>query len=258
MQRNHLIIAGVAVLCVVCIGIAVLSATGGTLPGTAPTTITVMMPYDQNIGSVMTKIAGDYGQNHNIRIDLVSVKGRQSMVNEITIGNISPDIVIIEKTYPLFNLSGLEKLEQRDLVEDSTFLCRSDAVLVTGSGSSLQNISEIAGKKVAMVDLEKYHSPGGCLANFIVADVNATVTPVMVSGIPEAYNAVVTSSADVTCIWRSEYLEQQANGGNTVAATTLPEYGMDNYIALMKNGKNPAEAASFMDYVVAHKNEFDE
>ena len=258
MQRNHLIIAGVAIICAVFIGIAVFSATGGSLPGTAPATITVMLPYDQNIGSVMTKLADDYGKTHNTRIDLVSVKGRQAMVNEITSGNVSPDLVIIEKEYRIFNLSGLEKLEQKDLAANSTFLCRSDAVLVTTSGSPIKNSTDIAGKKVAMVDMVKYHGPGGCLANYIVADLNATVTPVLVSGIPQAYGAVADLSADVTCIWRSEFVDLQAANGNNLTANTLPEYGMDNYLVLMKNSKNPQEAASFMNYVLAHKDQFNE
>jgi ABC-type molybdate transport system substrate-binding protein len=258
VQRNQLLIAGVAVICAVCIGIAAFSATGGTLPGTSPATITVMMPYDQNIGSVMTKLAGDYGKTHNVKIELTSVKGRQGMVNEITSGNVSPDLVIIEKEYRIFNLSGLAKLQQKDLVENSTFLCRSDAVMVVPQGSQILNTSGITGKKVAMVDMVKYHGPGGCLANYIVADLNATVTPVLVSGIPQAYGAVADSSADATCIWRSEFIDLQASTHNNLTAVSLPAYGMDNYLALMKNAKNPSEAASFMDYVLAHKDQFNE
>lgn len=258
MQRNHLVIAGVAVICAICIGIAVFSATGGALPGSAPVTITVMMPYDQNIGSVMTKLAGDYGKTHNTRIDLVSVKGRQAMVNEITKGNVSPNLVIVEDKYRIFNLTGLETLRQKDLVANSTFLCRSDAVMVVPQGSPITNTSGISGKKIAMVDMVKYHGPGGCLANYIVADLNATVTPVLVSGIPQAYGAVADSSADATCIWRSEFVDLHAANGNNLTAVSLPAYGMDNYLILMKNSRNPSEAVSFMDYVLAHKDQFNE
>jgi len=258
VQRNHLIIAAVAVICAVCIGIAVFSATGGTLPGTAPATITVMMPYDQNIGSVMTKLAGDYGKTRNVQINLVSVKGRQALVNEITKGNVSPDLVIIEDKYRIFNLTGLETLRQKDLVANSTLLCRSDAVMVVPKGSTIVNTSGISDKKVAMVDMVNYHGPGGCLANYIVADLNATVTPVYVSGIPQAYGAVADSSADATCIWRSEFTGLQASTGNSLTAVSLPAYGMDNYLVLMKDSKNQKEAASFMDYVLAHKDQFNE
>lgn len=214
------------------------------------------MPYDQSISTAMTHAAEEYGKNHNTKINLITVKGRQSMVNEITSGNVSPDLVVIENQYSLFNLSGLGKLKSQGMVSRSEFLVRSDAVLVVPEGSRIQNISDLTGKRVAVVDMDKYHSPGGCLANFIVADANVSVTYVMESGIPQVYNAVADSSADATCIWKSEFNEQQEKTGNHLSGSVLPDYGMDNYIVLIKDSKDPKEAAAFMDYIVSHKDNF--
>jgi ABC-type molybdate transport system substrate-binding protein len=229
---------------------------GAPSAGSSPVNLTVMMPYDQSISTTMTQMAGDYGKNHNTQIKLITVKGRQSIVNEITNGNTTPDLVIIEDKYALFNLSGLGKLEKSGVVNKSTFLCRSNAVLVVPKGSTISNVTGLSGKKVAVVDMGNFHSPGGCLANFIVADVNATYTPVNESEIPQVYKAVANSSADATCIWKSEFDEQQKKTGSDLASITLPQYGMDNYIVLLKSSKNSQEAANFMDYVVAHKDKF--
>jgi ABC-type molybdate transport system substrate-binding protein len=256
LPKNNLLIGCLVLVCAVVIGIAVFAGAGAISSGSAPVTLTVMMPYDQNINSTMTQIAHDYGKTHNVRIDLISVKGRQSIINGITSGNVSPDLVVIEDKYALFNLSGLGTLERSGIVGKSAFLCRSNAVLVVPNGSQIHNVTDLSGKKVAVVDMDKYHSPGGCLANYIVADINASFTPVNESNIPQVYGAVANSSADATCIWKSEFDEQQKKTSNNLTTIVIPQYGMDNYLVLINNSKNSQEASKFMDYILSQNNEF--
>lgn len=254
MSRTQLLIIALVAVCAISAGFSI---AGGIFPASVPAaTLTVMMPYDQSISTTMTELATEYGRTHSTQINLVTVKGRSALVREIVDGNTTPDLVVIEKRYALFNLSGLEALEKKGLVDRSTYLCRGNAVLVIPADSRIANVSDMAGKRVAVVDMEKFHGPGGCLANFIVADANATVTPVMESGIPQVYGAVADSSADATCIWRSEFDQLQASTGKSLTAIDLPAYGMDNYIVLLKGSGNSAEAAAFMDYVVANKDRF--
>ncbi|ABS56886.1 hypothetical protein Mboo_2372 [Methanoregula boonei 6A8] len=255
MSRDRLLIIGLVAICVVCVGIA-LYATTSTVPGSSPVVLTVMMPYDQGMSSTLTHLATDYGKSHTTQINLISVKGRQAMVDEILSGNQTPDLIIIEKQYPLFNLTGLETLLSGGFVVNSDYLYTTEAVLVVPQGSAIHSLADISGKRVAMVNQTKYAAPGGCLAGYIVADANASVTPFMVSGVPEAYAAVANSSADATSIWMSDYSMQQARTGDNLSEVPLPQYGMDNYIVLLKTSGHPKEAASFMDYIVAHKDAF--
>lgn len=255
MSRNQFLIIALVAICAIGAGIYVTA--GGVHSTAAPSaTLTVVMPYDQSISATMAQLAAEYGKTHNTQINVVTVKGRSALVREVVSGNTTPDLVVIEKRYALFNLSGLETLEKKGLVDRSTYLCREDAVMVIPADSRITNVSSMAGKRVAVVDMEKYHGPGGCLANFIVADANVTVTPVKEPGIPQVYGAVADSSADATCIWRSEFDQLQTSTGKSLTALDLPEYGMDNYIVLFKGSGNPAEAASFMDYIVANKDRF--
>lgn len=257
MSRNHLLIICLIAVCAACIGIAVYTATNSpVVPGSSPVILTVMMPYDQGMGTTLTQLAEGYGKNHNTQINLISVKGRQAIVDKILSGNQTPDLIIIEKQYPLFNLTGLETLQSSGLVGKSNYLYTTEAALVVPQGSQIHNLSDISGKKIAIVNQTKYEAPGGCLSGYIVADMNVSVMPFMVSGVPEAYTAVANSSADATSIWMSDFSMLQAKTGGSLSAIPLPQYGMDNYVVLLKTSKNPVEAASFMDYIVSHKNAF--
>jgi ABC-type molybdate transport system substrate-binding protein len=250
---RRFIIVGLILL--ICLGSAAY-ADSFSLPGSSPATLTILTPFDQSLNKGLNNIAKEYGKDHNTIINIVSVKGRKKIIEEITSNNTSADLVVIEKEYPLFDLKGLKTLENKGLIDKSEKISSSEADLIVSKDSKINSLSDLNGTKFAAVDLVNYHMPGGCLANSVFEALPSTPVVVNQSGINAIYEAVVNSSADATVMWKSDYLAQKDKG--EVKVIPIPEYGMDNYIAILKSSSNPSEAATFMDYVVAHKDELSE
>jgi ABC-type molybdate transport system substrate-binding protein len=223
------------------------------ISGSDPVNLTIIVPYDQALNSGLKTIAKEYGNDHNTIVNIISVQGRKKIVDELTSGNTSSDLVIIEKEYPLYNLSGLKKLENKGLIDKSQEIYQAEADLIVPPDSKIKSINNLNGTKYAAVDLVNYHMPGGCLANYVIDMIPGNITVVNESSISTIFEAVANSSADETVLWKSDYDSQKHNG--TLVAIPLLEYGMDNYIATLKNSKNLAEAESFMDFVISHKDE---
>ncbi len=253
MFRNFLII-GIIALSILS---SVVIADSVSSPGGDSATLNILIPYDQSLNKGLQSIAKEYGKDHNTIINIVTVKGRKKIIEEITKGNTSADLVIIEKEYPLFNLTGLKTLEKKDLVEKSEKVSSAEADLIVSPQSSISSLTQLNGTTFAAVDLVNYHMPGGCLANSVMDVMPAKPIVVNQSGIDTIYVAVANSSADATVLWKSDYIAQKKNHGE-LKAIPIPEYGMDNYIVTLKNSSNPTEAASFMDFVISHKEELSE
>ena len=253
MFRNELLIIVLVFCCIGSVAVADSSITGGS----SPVTLTVITPFDQDLNSGLKAIAQEYGKDHNTIINIVSVQGRKKIVEELNSGNTSADLVVIEKEYPIFNLKGLTALDKKGLIDKSEELYTAEADLVVSPKSSIQSVQDLNGTKYAAVDLVNYHMPGGCLANSVMTAIPAKPEVVNQSGIDKIYQAVENSSADATILWKSDYNAQKKNQGE-LKAIPIPEFSMDNYIATLKNSANKDEAALFMDYVIAHKDEFAE
>jgi ABC-type molybdate transport system substrate-binding protein len=250
MFRNALLTT-IFIFCVIgSLAAADTSASGGS----SPVTLTIITPYDQDLNTGLKTIAQEYGKDHNTIINIVSVQGRKKIVEELTSGNTSADLVVIEKEYPVFNLKGLTSLEKKGLIDKSEELYKAEADLIVSPKSTIKSVQDLNGTTYAAVDLVNYHMPGGCLANSVMATLPAKPTVVNQSGIKAIYEAVANSSADATILWKSDYTNQKKDQGD-LKAIPIPDYSMDNYIATLKNSVNAAEAASFMDFVLAHKDE---
>lgn len=224
-----------------------------SLPGSSPATLTILTPFDQSLNKGLNNLAKEYGKDHNTIINIVSVKGRKKIIDEIISNNTSADLVVIEKEYPLFDLKGLDTLEEKGLVDKSEKVSSSEADLIVSRNSNINSLSDLNGTRFAAVDLVNYHMPGGCLANSVYESLRSTPVILNQSGIDAIYEAVANSSADATVMWKSDYMAQKDKG--EVRVIPIPEYGMDNYIVTLKSSSNPSEAATFMDYVLAHKDE---
>jgi ABC-type molybdate transport system substrate-binding protein len=220
----------------------------------SPVTLTVVTPYDQDLNSGLKEIAKEYGKDHNTIINIISVQGRKKIIEELSSGNTSADLVVIEKEYKPFDLKGLTSLEKKGLIDKSNELYSAEADLVVSPKSSVQSTQDLNGTKYAAVDLVNYHMPGGCLANSILAVLPVKPEVVNQSGIDKIYEAVKNTSADSTILWKSDYKAQKKNQGE-LKVIPLPEYSMDNYIATLTNSVNKDEAATFMDFVLSHKDE---
>jgi ABC-type molybdate transport system substrate-binding protein len=234
--------------------IGLVAADTSTAGSSSPITLTIMTPYDQDLNSGLKEIAKEYGKDHNTIINIISVQGRKKIVDELSSGNTSADLVVIEKEYQPFNLKGLSSLEKKGLIDKSEKLYNAEADLVISPKSSIQSTQDLNGTRYAAVDLVNYHMPGGCLATSLLSVLPVKPEVVNQSGIDKIYQAVENTSADSTILWASDYKVQKKNQGE-LKAIPLPEYGMDNYIATLTNSANKDEAATFMDFAISHKDE---
>lgn len=251
LSRNIILISAI----LIAVLIATASADVLQFGNSSPCTLTVLIPYDQSLSSGLKNIAEAYGKDHNTVVNIITVKGRKKIIEEITSRNISADLVIIEKEYPIFNLTGLKTLEKKGFIETSQELTQSEADLVVSQDSPIQSARDLEGRKYAAVDLVNYHMPGGCLANSVMDSLPVKVTAVNQSGIDKIYESVSNSSADATVLWKSDYIDQSKKGKD-LKAIPMTEYSMDNFIATLKGSANPTEAKTFMDFVVSHNDEF--
>ena len=79
-------------------------------------------PADNVLGGTIKEISQSFSDANNIPVNITQIRGREMAAKEASKNKSDADIVILEKTFPLFNLSGMDKLENKKLINNCTYL----------------------------------------------------------------------------------------------------------------------------------------
>jgi ABC-type molybdate transport system substrate-binding protein len=210
--------------------------------------LTVIGPADNVLGGLIKEISQSFSDANNIAVNITQIKGREMAAKEVSKNKSNADIVILEKEYQLFNLSGMKRLEEKKLIDNCTYLYSENALLIFRAGEAIGSLGDLDGMIVAVTD---QHVPGACLAKKIVDKEHLNVSEVNESSNEAQLDAVAAGRANATVLWESMF-ESYANSTNTeIKAIDLTDYRMDNYIAILKKSNNPAEAEMYVKYLLA-------
>jgi len=208
----------------------------------------VIGPADNVLGGTVKEISQSFSDANNIPVNITQMRGREMVVKEVSKNKSNADIVILEKTFPLFNLSGMDKLEKKMLIDNSTYLYSEKALLIFQKDEAIDSLGDLDGMIVAVTD---QHVPGACLAKKIVDKEGLNVSEVNESSNEAQLDAVAAGRADATVLWESMF-ESYANSTNLkIKVIDLEDYRMDNYIAILNRSDNLAEAEMYVKYLLA-------
>lgn len=76
------------------------------------------------------------------------------------------------------------------------------------------------------------------------------VTNVTVESTEAQLDAVVDGRADATILWDSIFESCTNSTREEIEVADLPEYGMDNFVAVLKDAPHRAEAESYETYLL--------
>lgn len=210
--------------------------------------LTVIGPADNVLGGTIKEISQSFSDNNNILVNITQMRGREMVVKEVSKNKSDVDIVILEKEFPLFNLTGMNKLEEKMLIDNCTYLYSENALLIFRKGEGVDSLGDLDGMIVAVTD---QHVPGACLAKKIFDREGLNVSMVNESSNEAQLDAVASGHADATVLWESMF-ESYANSTNPkIGVINLDDYRMDNYIAVFNKSNNLAEAEMYVKYLLA-------
>ncbi|EHP89097.1 substrate-binding domain-containing protein [Methanotorris formicicus] len=190
-------------------------------------------------------ISKDFSEKENVKIDF-SFVGFYEMVKHVNKTN--ADIVIAPKKYELFNVRTIELLEKKGLVKDSKPFIKRIPVIVVRKGSDINSLSDLNGKKIALINQTKYHIPGGCLGNEIVRKEKINGTFIFISP-KNLINAVKEEKADATIVWLDTIKKD-----DTIKVIPIDGYELQLYIAIINDNE---VVRKYVDYLLSHKEEFE-
>jgi ABC-type phosphate/phosphonate transport system substrate-binding protein len=210
--------------------------------------LTVIGPADNVLGGTIKEISQSFSDANNIPVNITQMRGREMVVKEVSKNKSDADVVILEKTFPLFNLTGMDKLENKMLIDNCAYLYSEKALLIFQKDEAIDSLSDLDGMIVAVTD---QHVPGACLAKKIVDKEGLNVSEVNESSNEAQLDAVAAGRADATVLWESMF-ESYANSINPkIKVIDLEDYRMDNYIAILNRSDNLAEAEMYVKYLLA-------
>jgi ABC-type molybdate transport system substrate-binding protein len=239
--RNYSRIHAAMALCLI-------FATQGMAFGQQSQEITVIGPADNVLGGTIKEISQSFSDANNIPVNITQIRGREMAAKEVSMNKSDADIVILEKTFPLFNLSGMNKLEDKMLIDNCTYLYSEKALLIFQKDEAIDSLGDLDGMIVAVTD---QHVPGACLAKKIIEKEGLNVSEVNESSNEAQLDAVAAGRADATVLWESMF-ESYANSTNPkIGVIDLEDYRMENYIAILNKSDNLAEAEMYVKYLLA-------
>jgi len=208
----------------------------------------VFGPADDILGSTIKEISQSFSDADNIAVNITQVKGREAIVKEVTKNTSNADIVILEREFPLFNLTGMKKLGEKKVIDNYTHLYSERALLVFRKGEPIGNLGDLNGMKIAVTD---QHVPGACLAKKIVDRERLNVSEVNTSSNEAQLDAIIAGRADATVLWVSMFETYNNSTDPEIDVLDLPDYRMDNFIAVLNRSKNPVEAQRYLNFLLA-------
>lgn len=226
----------------------VLAASSVPAFGEEASTLNVYGPHDNLISDgIIKEMTEDYCDEYGTVVNITCIDGRKSLLKMVIDSDGTADLVILEEDYPLYNLSGMKTLTDEGLIESYQYLYRKRALMILQKGEGISTLDDLNGKKVAVTD---QHLPGGCLSLEIVKDAGLNVTNVTVESIEAQLDAVVDGRADVTILWDSIFEGCTNSSREEIEVVDLPEYGMDNFVAVLKGAPNRDEAERYETYLL--------
>jgi ABC-type molybdate transport system substrate-binding protein len=223
-------------------------ATQGMAFGQQSRELTVIGPADNVLGGTIKEISQSFSDANNIAVNITQMRGRENVVKEVSKKKSNADIVILEKEFPLFNLSGMNKLEAEMVIDNCAYLYSENALLIFRKDEVIGSLGDLSGMKVAVTD---NHVPGACLAKKIVDREGLNVSMVNESSNEAQLDAVAAGRADATVLWESMF-EAYANSTDPeIEVVDLRDYRMDNYIAILNKSDNHAQAEMYVKYLLA-------
>jgi ABC-type molybdate transport system substrate-binding protein len=212
------------------------------------TELIVLGPADNILGSAIKEISQSFSDANNVAVNITQVRGREAVVKEVTKNTSNADVVILEKEFPLFNLSGMKKLEDKKVIDNYTILYSERALLVFRKGEPISNLGDLNGMRIAVTD---QHVPGACLAKKIVDKEGLNVSEVNASSNEAQLDAIIAGRADATVLWESMFETYDNSTDPEIDVLDLPDYRMNNFIAVLNRSKNPVEAQLYLNYLLA-------
>ncbi|HPJ85037.1 MAG TPA: ABC transporter substrate-binding protein [Methanothrix sp.] len=228
--------------------LCVLTASGWSASGEVPTTLNVYGPHDDLISDgIIKEITEDYCDEYGTAVNITCVNGRKALLDAVVKSGETVDLVILEEEYPLFNLSGMKTLTDKGLIESCHYLYRKRALMILQRGVSVSSLDDLNGKKVAVTD---QHVPGACLSLEIIKFAGLNVTNVTVESTEAQLDAVIDGRADATILWDSIFESCTNSTREEIEVVVLPEFGMDNFVAVLKDTPNRAETERYETYLL--------
>ncbi len=228
--------------------LCVLTASGWSASGEVPTTLNVYGPPDDLISDgIIKELTEEYCDEYGTTVNVTCVNGRKALLNGVVKSGETVDLVILEEEYPLFNLSGMKTLTDEGLIESYHHLYRKRALMILQRGGDVSSLDDLNEKKVAVTD---QHVPGACLSLEIIKDAGLNVTNVTVESTEAQLDAVVDGRADATILWDSIFESCTNSSREEIEVVDLPEYGMDNFIAVLKDAPHRPEAERYEAYLL--------
>ncbi len=210
--------------------------------------LTVLGPADNILGSTIKDISQSFSDSNNIPVNITQIKGREMVAKEVSKNTSTVDVVILEREYPLFNLTGMIKLKKNNLIDNYTYLYSERALLIFKKGESISDIGDLDGLRIAVTD---QHVPGACLARKIVAREGLNVSEVNESSNEAQLDAVLAGRANATVLWESMFEEYENSTDQEIEVLDIPDYRMDNYIAVLRSSDDPDKAMMYVKYLLS-------
>lgn len=243
-QRNRLIRGRMAAAMILCFIFAI----QGMALCQNSDELTVLGPADNFIGNTIREISQSFSDANRIPVNITQIKGREMIAKEALKNTSNVDVVILEKEYPLFNLSGMKKLEKGNAIDNYTYLYSENALLIVRKDEAISTLGDLNGTVVAGTDS---HVPGACLAKKIVEGEHLNASLVNGSSNEAQLDAVVAGSADATMLWENMFSTYANSTNPEIKSIDLKDYRMDNFIAVLNKSKNPDEAEIYVKYLLA-------
>lgn len=227
----------------------VLAASSVPAFGEEAPTLNVYGPHDNLISDgIIKELTEDYCDEYDTVVNITCIDGRKSLLKMVIDSGGTADLVILEEDYPLYNLSGMKTLTDEGLIESYQYLYRKRALMILQKGEGISSLADLNGKRVAVTD---QHLPGGCLSLEIIKDAGLNVTNVTVESPEAQLDAVADGRADATILWDSIFESCTNNTREEIEVVDLSEYGMDNFIAVLKDSPHRSEAERYETYLLA-------
>lgn len=226
----------------------VLAASSIPAFGEEAPTLNVYGPHDNLISDgIIKEMTEDYCDEYDTAVNITCIDGRKSLLKMVIDSDGTADLVILEENYPLYNLSGMKTLTNEGLIESYQYLYRKRALMILQKGEGISSLADLNGKTVAVTD---QHLPGGCLSLEIIKDAGLNVTNVTVESVEAQLDAVADGRADATILWDSIFESCTDSSREEIEVVDLPEYGMDNFVAVLKDSSHRSEAERYEAYLL--------
>ncbi|VVB72937.1 ABC transporter, phosphonate, periplasmic substrate-binding protein [uncultured archaeon] len=219
----------------------------GMALGQSPFELKVIGPTDNILEGTIKEISQSFSDANKIPVNITLVRGREMVVKSVMKNESMADVVILEKDYPLFNLSGMKKLEKKKRIYEYAYLYSERALMIFRKSDPISSLDDLSKMRVAVTD---QHVPGACLARKIIEREGLDVSEVNASSNEAQLDAVIGGRADATILWEGMFETYRNSTEKGIEILDLPEYRMDNFIAVLKDAQNPAEAEMYVNFLI--------